>query len=450
MTTEAPEKRKSERGIALVTVLIAIAITLVISNDFGTSTNTDMVAAANYRDEMRAHFLARSAQNFAELIFQVQAKFDSPATRKQMTALMGAPVQLTDFAGQIIGPFCGDDDEVKATLGFSSKDMEGLGADIGTCGFNGPFETEDNKINVNCANSGGDGTMAQIIQSALASLVYFQAYDPVFEDADAEGWRRDRQMQVNALIDYVDRDSSRGVAKAGASAGGEDYGYESLKDRYEAKNWYVDSVGELKLVRGVDDRFWSLFGKSLTVYGDCKINLSAVTDPMLIAAVLQLSVPKDKQNQPTLNDQRKLFMLASIVAKAKLYGESFTDAQDFVNFVKDPTQSLFALAGSGGMAGSAASSALNQGIGLAPGEQVGLEIDAGLLGQIATFEAKRTYRVEAYGTVVRAQKDAEGKPIFPPITKTITGVWHMGTTLQKSRKAGPQAPKGAWHFLRED
>ena len=59
---QAQARAAQQRGVALVAVLIAIAITLVISNEFGTSTTTDMIAAANYRDQMRAHFLARSAR----------------------------------------------------------------------------------------------------------------------------------------------------------------------------------------------------------------------------------------------------------------------------------------------------------------------------------------------------------------------------------------------------
>lgn len=442
--------RDKQRGIALITVLIAIAITLVISNDFGTATNIDMTAAANYRDQMRAHFLARSAQNLAELIFRVQASLDRPATRQKLKQMFGAPVQLTDFADQIIVPFCGDDEQMEATVGFNSKDREGLGAEIGTCGFNGPFETEDSKINLNCANAGGDGKVAERVLIAMQSLFYLQAYDTVFEEPDAEGWRRDRDTQANALVDYIDKDSQRGVAKAGGGAGGEDYGYESLKDRYEPKNTYLDSIGELNMVRGVDDRFWSLFGDAFTVYGDCKVNFPALTDPKLIAAILAMSVKKENQNQPTLIDQRKLYMLAAIVAKAKQFGESFENAQDVKEFVADPMQSITMLASSGGLAGSAANNALAQGIGLAPGEKVGLDIDAGLLGSFVTFEPKRTYRIEAYGEVQRKQKDAEGKPVFPPIRKTVTGVWHMGTTPQNTRKQDPNYPKGAWQFLRED
>ena len=42
------KKRKAERGfVAMMGVLIAIGITLLVTVEFGTSTNIDMMAAAN-------------------------------------------------------------------------------------------------------------------------------------------------------------------------------------------------------------------------------------------------------------------------------------------------------------------------------------------------------------------------------------------------------------------
>ena len=58
---------------------------------------------------------------------------------------------------------------------------------------------------------------------------------------DAEGWRRDRATQAAALIDYIDRDRA-GFGQPGTM---EEYGYETLDDRYRAKNNYIDTVSEL-------------------------------------------------------------------------------------------------------------------------------------------------------------------------------------------------------------
>ena len=258
------KRRRVQRGVALVTALIAIALAFVISNQFGTSTNVDMIGAANYRDQMRAHFLAKSASNLSELVIRIQQRIDN------IKQLSGS-VQITDFADQVLLAFCGSSEEVQAAVGFSSTDAKGLGADIGSCGIVGQITTEDDKINLNCAN--GNAATAATLKSALDGLVFFPAYDPVFEEADAEGYRRDRALQVSAIVDYIDSDGLRNRDRGT----NEDYGYENLKDPYKPKNNYLDTVSEAKLARGIDDRFWTLFGPSFTVYGGCKTNLSALS-----------------------------------------------------------------------------------------------------------------------------------------------------------------------------
>jgi general secretion pathway protein K len=429
-------KRNRQRGVALVAVMIAMAITLVITNEFGTSTSIDMMAAANYRDQMRSHFLARSAASLAELVIRVQQRIDN------VQQLRDSGIRITDFADQVLLAFCGTQEEVQAAIGLSSSDTKGLGADIGTCGIAGPITTEDDKVNLNCAN--GTDTIAKTLKATLDALIFFPTYDPVFEEADAENYRRDRQTQASAIVDYIDADNIR-VRDRGTT---EDYGYESLKDPYKPKNNYLDTVGEARLIRGVDDRFWTLFGGAFTVYGGCKINLSAVSNVQLIAAVLYLTAKN--QNDPVLQDPIRLFGLASLVARAKEFGVSFSKVEEFADFAKDPVAQIGTLASkTGTLAGSAASAAVNAGIpGLTSGQKVGLELDLTKLKQLASTGPRRTYRIEAYGEIERKQKMADGSPVFPPIRSTITGVWDTKVVPQNVRK--PPVPKGAWVFLRED
>src|SRR6185503_7753881 len=305
--TPARRKRARQRGVALVAVMLAIAITLVISNEFGTSTNSDLMAAANYRDQMRSHFLARSAINLSELVIRVQQRIDN------VQQLRDAGIRITDFADQVLLAFCGNSEEVQAAIGLSSSDAKGLGADVGTCGITGQISTDDDKLNLNCSN-GNVQTTSKYLKSELDALIYFPAYDPVFEDPDADGYRRDRATQAAAIVDYIDADSQH-VHDFGTT---EDYGYENLKDRYRPKNNYIDTLGELRLVRGVDDRFWTLFGPAFTVYGGCQINVSALSNSQLIAAILYLSAKNP--NDPVVQDPIKLFALAGLVAKAKQFG----------------------------------------------------------------------------------------------------------------------------------
>jgi general secretion pathway protein K len=433
----ARRRRVRQRGIALVAVMIALAITLVISNEFGTSTNIDLMAAANYRDQMRAHFLARSATNLAELVIRVQQRIDN------VQQLRDSGIRITDFADQVLLAFCGNPEEVQAAIGLSSSDAKGLGADVGTCGIVGAITTEDDKLNLNCAN--GNDVTAKTLKSALDALIYFPAYDPVFEEADAENYRRDRATQAAAIVDYIDADSLR-VRDRGTT---EDYGYESLKDHYKPKNTYIDSLGEIRLVRGVDDRFWTLFGSSFTVYGGCKTNVSALSNSQLIAALIYLTAKNP--NDPMIQDPIKLFALAGLVAKAKQFGMAFTKIEEFADFVKDPAAQIGALATQQGtLAGSAAGSAVANGAiaQLTGGQKLGLELDLAKLRQIASAGPRRTYRVEAWGEIERKQKMSDGSPVFPAIRSTITGVWDTKVVPQNVRK--PPVPKGAWVFLRED
>jgi general secretion pathway protein K len=437
-------RRRRQRGVAIITVLIAIALTLVLTNQFSTSTSIDLIAAANHRDQMRAHFLARSAVNLSELVIRLQQKLDAASKNPQLKQFIPPGTQVTDFANQLMLAFCGSPEEVHSAVGDAASLSKGLGADIGTCGVVGTITTEDDKLNLNCANSSSN---AAVVESALSSLVYFSAYDPLFEEADAENWRRDRALQVSALLDYIDRDTTRGViGGANKNSGGatEDYGYESLKDDYRAKNNYLDTVGELKLVRGVDDRFWTLFGPALTVYGGCKLNLSALTNVQLIAAILSGAAHDKEKSGPVLQDPQKLFALAGIVAKAKLLGVQFEKVDEFIAFVKDPVAAVGALAGETSMAGSQAAAALNAGLLLPGGQKLGLELDASRLNGIVTVGPRRTYRVEAWGEVDRKSTE------FPPIRSTITGVWVVRVQNQNARKASPSTAKGTWVFLRED
>lgn len=430
------KKRARQRGVALVAVMIAIAIVLVIANEFGTSTNVDLMAAANYRDQMRAHFLARSAINLSELVIRVQQRLDN------IQQLRDAGIRITDFADQVLLAFCGNPEQVQSMVGFSSSEVKGLGVDIGTCGIvDRTITTDDDKINVNCANFGK--TPEDVLKSTLDALVYFPAYDPVFEEPDAEGYRRDRATQVSAIVDYVDADSVH-VHDIGTT---EEYGYENLHDQYKPKNNYLDTVGELRLVRGIDDRFWTLFGPAFTVYGGCKINVSSVSNTQLIAAMLYLSAKN--ANDPMIQDPAKLFALAGLIAQAKQFGMTFTKLSDFADFVKDPQAQIGLLAGkSGTLAGSAAGSALAAGIPALAGQKLGLELDMTKLQQIAGTGPRRTYRVQAFGEIERKQRSADGSPVFPAIRSTITGVWDTKVVPQNVRK--PPAPKGAWVFLRED
>ena len=256
-----PQRSSAQRGVALITVLIAIAITLVISNEFGTTTNIDMIAAANYRDQMRAHFLARSAQNLAELVIRIQQRIDNikelqrsgPDHRLRRSADARVLRRRRGGAGR---------DRL-----LDRSDVKGLGADIGTCGIDGRSRPRTTR-STSTARTTTQRRPTHQERARRAGVL------PGVRPGVRGGRRRGLAPRSRAA-GRRDHRLHRHATRCASSDRGttEDYGYESLKDRYQPKNNYLDTLGELKLVRGVDDRFWTLFGNAFTVYGGCKINL---------------------------------------------------------------------------------------------------------------------------------------------------------------------------------
>jgi type II secretory pathway component PulK len=436
MTRPKPKTRKKQEGVALVAVLCALAILGVTVGEFSTDTTIDAQAAANARDDMQTEFLVRSGANLSQLIIKLQTDLVDKY-RRQL-----GDFQVADYAAMFMGAFGGTKEEVDAFAqslgGFRGDAVKGLGVAVGS--FDVQITTDDGKINMNCAN--GSQETQDTLKAQLDALFYFEGFDPIFEKPDAEGWQRDRATQTQALIDYIDR----GNAQVGSPGAMEEYGYESLDERYKPKNNYLDTTGELKLVRGVDDRFWTLFGDQFTVYGDCKVNIGSVNDPKLVAAILFLAA-KDPDD-PVVKDPIKLWNLARAVIDARNLGSAFggggaffSDLKSFSDFVKNPMGAVTDLFASMDPAtgGSSAPPAA-----LGGQTQVdGLELDNTKLAQVARSGPRRVYRVEVVATVPRG---AEGSGL--EYNKRLTAVWDTKTQNQNMRSE--HYKQGAWVFWREE
>jgi general secretion pathway protein K len=414
----------SQRGIALVAVLSAIAVIAVVTTEFTYNTGIDLAAAANARDEMRAHFLARSGMNLSRLVVKVQKDvFDR--YRKYL-----GDVQLADYLPLMIGAFGGGKEEVAALGALLGADpgatpdgaeapaIKGLGLSEGE--FDLQVTTDDGKINVNCA--AGSGNTVKQLELMLTSMVLSNAYDKLFEERDGDGQFTDRATFVKAIMDYVDKDT----AAYGANGQPEDYGYQSLPQAYRARDNYLDSVDELQLVRGMDDKRWALFGAAFTVYGGCKVNVGAVNDANVIMSLI-VGAAKDPED-PVLRDNLKLFALAAAVAQARTYGVMFEDLNAFAEFVKDPQGALL------GDLTQQPQQAQNPAMAGLPPIQ-GVELDAQKLGNLARAGGRRTYRVVASAKI--------GK-----VEKTITAIWDTETQNQNMRD--PKQNKGSWVYWREE
>src|SRR5262249_52551423 len=383
----------------------------------------DYAAAANARDDMRAHFVARSVMNLGRLVIKVQ-KDILDKNRRQLAQLGLPDVQIGDFMTMLESPFCGNKEEIAAMAGRAggaAAAWKVRALPLGPCRVE-KFTSDDGLMNANCAN--GNPATVNALGAGLAAMVSSPAFDRLFEERDGDGQFTDRKTFVSAIIDYIDRDD----AQFGGGQG-EQYGYESLLEPYRAKNNYIDSVDELRLVRGMDDRRWDLFGKQLTVYGGCKVNVSAVQSPMMMMSMISYAA-KNPQD-PVLANPTALWALATRVGQARQLGFAFDDLNQFATFVKDPDAAL-GIAATGSNPNPSPLGAPGS-VGLPPVQ--GVELDARKLADVARAGSRRTYRVVAAAQVGRVEK-------------RIIGVFDSETVNQNARD--PAYARGTWVYWREE
>jgi hypothetical protein len=428
-------KTRREKGIALIAVVVALMMIGIMSGEFTTNTQVDQLGAIDARDQMQAEFLARSSINLSELILRIQQVLDAFA--KNPNNPFGS-IQITDYASIFMSAFGGTPEEL-AGQGLVGDDAKGFGGEVGY--FDVRITTDDGKINLNCAN--GSQPQKDMIYTMIQSLYYFPAFDPVFEDPDSDGWRRDRNLQTQAIIDFIDEDhvTAHGPGES-ATGGAEDYGYENLHDSYKPKDNYLDTIDEARLIRGVDERFWTLFGPAFTVYGGCKLNTKSLDDPHIIAALLFLTA-KDPDTNPVIRDGTLLWYNAMAISWAKKNGYAFGSNQDFIDFAKDPQAQLSSLMGDlGGQTGGQAPPPV-QIPGIPQGIQLGIDLDPTKVNQVMAPMPQRTYRVEAVGETSRSA-------LLNPVRRTITAVWDFDTYNNNQRSQDEKARKGAWVYLHEE
>jgi general secretion pathway protein K len=375
-------------------VLVTLAIITVTTHQFVYTSEINYASAKNVISETKAHYLARSVINLTQLLLKVQ---DKVLDRNRM--FLG-DIQLTDFIDMLLPAFFGQGATLLAgALGVDPKDIRGLEykKSNGTASLE-HISSEDGKINVNCAyvRSDQDPQVVRLATSLLA-LMSDERYNLLFETADETGNYNDRETVVSAIIDYIDMDTTR-FGQAGAA---EDYGYQTLADRYEAKNNIIDSVAELHLVRGVTDDFWANFGESLTAYGHCAPNLCAIPEDnwLLIASILMQSA-RDPQD-PVFQDPIRLRALSKAVLQQVKFG-GCNDLNSFVAAARQPMP-IGQMMGLDTQATGEASETF-------VGTLQGVELDPAKVTGAAYMGPRRIYKIVAKAEVGR-------------VVKRITAVW---------------------------
>jgi general secretion pathway protein K len=353
----ARKQRDRESGVALLLSISMLALLIALTSEFTYGTSIHSMQAANARDEVRAHYLARSAVSIARLIIKIQKRFVEPIMRQAQQLLnqatggdLAVSLRLTDYAGPIMGFFGGSKEEVKMLGGLVGLDVgeaKGLGLKAGR--MDAEISTEDGKIDINCGGGQTANKARQItVFRLLTALFYSPRYNDLFSEPNAEGQVVERVDLARAIVDWADGDVQGFSVEAGGG-GPEDYRYEVGRDRYRAHDNSYDTTEEVGLVRGMDARMLEAFLPYLTVYAsdqnqNCRVNLASVKGdctPLLVGLVRAalMKDPNRPPSDPSILDDARVYPLASILCERGT-AVGFDSLDTIVSVLSNPQASI--------------------------------------------------------------------------------------------------------------
>jgi general secretion pathway protein K len=250
----------------------------------------------------------------------------------------------------VLGPF--NDELGAAAFGsFAGLDMSS-GKNLGIAGggrFVVTIVDEDSKTNVNMAADSVPGS-ANVLATQLLSYFNYPEFAPLFESRDADDQFSDPPTRCGAIIDWADSSttSSETLAtcdlstSAPTSTAAEDNIYQTLGFDYVRKNAAFDSLEELRLVRGVDDAFWTNFvdpspddpkKRNMTVWGKRQINL-LTAPPTVTLGVICANVDFNATDLCTNPEQVAAFVGGLGMVKALLGFTPISSVKQLVQALK--------------------------------------------------------------------------------------------------------------------
>jgi general secretion pathway protein K len=220
---------KSQRGVALLVVLLGVALLTLIVVDFSTTSALGYLSAANQADEMRAYYLARSAINLGAALLAEDARQDAA----NGVAFDG----LTDVWA----------------VPFPPLPVEGGVAQLSVI-------DEARKFDINLIVDPNTGQPSPAKLAIAERLFVNLGVSPNL---------------LAAIIDWLDPDSIE--TQGGAES---DY-YMRLVPPYMPRNGPMPTIGDLRMIRGIDDATFNVLQRVLTVMPEPLVNVNTAPPEVL-------------------------------------------------------------------------------------------------------------------------------------------------------------------------
>ncbi len=368
----------------MIIAVVAIAVLAVVATEFAYNSRVDLQLAANQRDDLRAYYLARSGIGLSRLLLRFQKQLDG---MQMPNPFGGGGLPGFPAGGGITGPRPGQPSGTPAGGGGMTLQLWRMArvdcymlrqmvrqptpADLGTVrrtstaradadfpdafgkpaprsfgGFDGCFQAtigdEEEKLNLNKL----DASQNLILVQRLVDMLTDKRFEFLFEREDSNKVKVSALDVLIAIRDWIDEDqvqSTLNLASLNLTGVGDPFvrgfadensQYDKYSPRYKAKNARLDSLDELYLVHGVNDRFMAAFRDRFTVYPDVNAKLNINTDDPLMLQMAILSVADPSHPDPRLRDPVFVDALIQRIRSARLMAFLGMSVLDFISVIE--------------------------------------------------------------------------------------------------------------------
>lgn len=209
-------------------------------------------------------------------------------------------------------------------------------------GFEGCFDTKitDEEERINLAKLDAPALSATVAVNQLISVLNDKKYEFLFEKEDGNRIKVTPNEVILAMRDWIDEDETGSQLNLSGSGepiikgfSDENGPYSRYETRYQAKNGRFDTLDELYMVHGVNDRFMAAFKDKFTVYPDINSKLNINTDDPVLLELAIRSIADTTRPDPRLLDPLFIDTLLKRIRAARMFAIFGMSAADFVNVV---------------------------------------------------------------------------------------------------------------------
>jgi general secretion pathway protein K len=221
-----------------------------------------------------------------------------------------------------------------------SPELAAKQASMSFGGFSGCFEAKASpevpKLNLNKLDM--PQLTSQVVVARLLDMLADKRFEFLFEQEDSNHVKTTPQDLVIAMHDWMDEDEVQSTLNLTGQGepflkgfADEAYFYDRYQPRYLPKNARFDTLDELYMVHGWNDRMMAAFRDRLTVYPDINTppNINS-DDPLLLMEAIK-SVMDPLHPDPRLGDPLFVDELIKRIRQAKMFSFFGMSVSDFIN-----------------------------------------------------------------------------------------------------------------------